>query len=212
VDAAMEPLDRAAGRWLCKNPQRWWRDLKPTLGAYVASLDDRGFPRDAIEADWLRDVGYLAGRWEKAWVEYTNYNGYPDRAGVFWMGAKEAIDLHLTARHGGHAPGTDVRLRDSRMVRVVEAEWDLSGPPVAYWAVHLEPRALDGRLIASLGPDMQVRPEDIDGELPASGEEAAERYDSADDAAECRCGQQIADNAPYGMCGQCRAEEWEDDD
>ncbi|MFJ5851273.1 hypothetical protein [Streptomyces sp. NPDC092903] len=167
VDAALEPLDRAAARWLSKHPEHWWKHLKPRISAYLASLDDREFPHDMIEADWLGEVGRLARRWDRAWVEYTNYNGYPDQDGVSWMGAKEAIDLHLTARHGGHNPGTDVRLHDGRPVRVVEAEWDLSGPPVAYWAVALVPRALDGRLISSLSTDIQVRPGDIDGKLPA---------------------------------------------
>lgn len=33
-----------------------------------------------------------------------------------------------------------------------------------------------------------------------------------DDVLRCRCGQRIGDTAPYSMCGQCIAEEWEDDD
>ncbi|MEU8623214.1 hypothetical protein [Streptomyces sp. NPDC048623] len=33
-----------------------------------------------------------------------------------------------------------------------------------------------------------------------------------DEVLRCSCGQRIADTAPYGMCGQCRAEEWEHDD
>lgn len=165
VDVAMEPLDRAAARLLSEDADRWWKHIKPRIGAYVGSLEARGFPRDMIEADWLQEIGYLAQRWDRAWVEYTNYNGYRECAGVFWRGAKAAIDIHLTARHGGHGPGADVRLGDGSPVRVVEAEWDLSGPPVAYQVVTLEPRALDCKLIASLKPPVRVTPDDIAGEL-----------------------------------------------
>ncbi|MFZ3500663.1 hypothetical protein ACODT5_46900 [Streptomyces sp. 5.8] len=51
------------------------------------------------------------------------------------------------------------------------------------------------------------------GETQACVLSADSTTDEADDdVLRCRCGQRIADTAPYGMCGQCIAEEWDDDD
>ncbi|MEV0415481.1 hypothetical protein AB0I68_33085 [Streptomyces sp. NPDC050448] len=53
VDTAMEPLDRAAARWPSEQPRAPLEAPQARIGAYLSSLDDRGFPRDTIESDWL---------------------------------------------------------------------------------------------------------------------------------------------------------------
>ncbi|MER6198094.1 hypothetical protein ABT234_12110 [Streptomyces sp. NPDC001586] len=141
VDAAMEPLDRAAARLLTKDAERWWREVKPRLDVYAAAVPaDNSYPSTWQEVDARAVVWRLVERWRKAWeATERNMHGVLESPGVMWPAPKGHLDALLVARHGGHAPRSRVRLADGRPALVVAAEWAQAGPPVAYLVQDLVP-------------------------------------------------------------------------
>lgn len=163
VDAAVEPLDRAAARLLTKVPAVWWGEVKPRLDAYADAVeaDDRDLMAMTWqEVDELHAVGRLVERWRRAWVPVQNGNGYWDPPGVMWLAPKGWVDELLVAQHGGTLDR--VRLADGRPATVYAAEWGEDGPPVAYRVRELVPGTHGnvGRLVPSITSDIYVKAAD----------------------------------------------------
>lgn len=154
VDAAMEPLDRAAARLLTKDSERWWREVKPQLDEYAAAVAaDDSHPSTWQEAEARNVVWRLVERWRKAWeATERNMHGVLEAPGVMWTAPKGHVDALLVARLGGHAPRSWVRLTDGRPALAVAAEWAEAGPPVAYLVQELVPgnHGNTGRLVPRL--------------------------------------------------------------
>jgi len=158
VDAALEPLDRAAARLLTKVPPVWWGEVKPRLDAYANDVetDDRRM-LTWQEVDERHIVGRLVEQWRRTWVPVRNGNGYMDAPGVMWLSPKGWVDQVLVAQHGGYL--SYVRLADGRPATVYAAEWGEAGPPVAYRVRELVPGTHGnvGRLVPSLTSDVFVK-------------------------------------------------------
>ncbi|WP_199828378.1 hypothetical protein [Streptomyces sp. XY533] len=223
VDAAMEPLDRAAARLMTKVPAVWWGEVKPRLDAYADAVESDGRDLTAWqEVESRHVVGLLVARWRKAWVPVRTGTGYLDSPGVLWIAVKGWLDARLVEEHGGHSPGARVRLRDGRPAVVYAVEWGEEGPPVAYRVRELEPgrHGNAGRLVPSLTSDLLEAAADCRPLQPCAecGAETGTEEALCDDCAPrfllCGCGKPTRGNAPYGMCSQCRAEEtpgaWDD--
>ncbi|BFP50139.1 hypothetical protein KCMC57_65070 (plasmid) [Kitasatospora sp. CMC57] len=140
VDALMDPLDRAVRRLVTEDPEQWWNVAKPRLDAYVEAVetDDR-WPQTWVEAEYANRLAQLTARWQRAWTEYRNWNGYPDQDGVPWYSLRGEMDSFLTSRAGGHAPGTRVRLANGRLAVVWAPVWTETGAPTAYRVRLLKP-------------------------------------------------------------------------
>ncbi|MFE9783651.1 hypothetical protein ACFYPA_36600 [Streptomyces sp. NPDC005775] len=153
VDAAMEPLDRAAARLMTKVPEVWWSEVKPLLNTYADAVENDDRELTTWQEIDARDVvDRLVDRWRTAWVPVRNHRGYMDPPGVLWSGPKGWLDALLVGQHGGHAPGARVRLTDGRPALVYAVEWGEAGPPVAYRVRELVPgqHGNGGRLVPSL--------------------------------------------------------------
>ncbi|GHF75497.1 hypothetical protein GCM10010218_65570 [Streptomyces mashuensis] len=155
VDAAMEPLDRAAARLLTKEPDHWWGVVKPRLDAYVDAVEADDHDRWPAwqEIDYRIRIGRLVDQWRRAWTKTRNWNGYYDAPGVLWLAPKGWLDALLVDRHGGHLG--QVRLADGRPALVYAVEWGEAGPPVGYRVRELVPgeHGNVGRLVPKLGGD-----------------------------------------------------------
>ncbi|MGW3910518.1 hypothetical protein ACWEBX_03185 [Streptomyces sp. NPDC005070] len=155
VDAAVEPLDRAAARLLTKVPAQWWGEVKPRLDAYADDVKaDTWEPRTWREIDEWHVVGRLVERGGRR-GSVRNHNGYMDPPGVLWLAPKGWIDRILVEQLGGYAPGARVRLADGRPAVVYAVEWGEGGPPLAYRVRELVPGTHGnvGRLVPSLTSD-----------------------------------------------------------
>ncbi|MFE7113118.1 hypothetical protein ACFU98_42490 [Streptomyces sp. NPDC057575] len=178
VDAVMRPLDRAAARLMTKDPNVWWGEVKPRLGAYVDAMesDTREPPAwpTLQELDDRAAVDRLVRKWRTAWTPAQNYNGYWDPPGVMWNAPKRWLDSLLISQHGGHAGR--VRLPDGRPALVYAAEWGEAGPPIAYHVREMEPGRHGnlGRLVPSLTSDVLAPAADCRDDKPCRvcGEEA----------------------------------------
>ncbi|MFI7876016.1 hypothetical protein [Streptomyces salinarius] len=158
VDAAMEPLDRAAARLMTKVPAVWWGEVKPRIDAYahVVENDVRELSTWQ-EIDARHVVGRLVDQWRRTWEPTVrNASGLLEAPGVLWVAVKGWLDALLVDRHGGHAPGARVRLGDGRPALVYAVEWGEEGPPVAYRVRELEPgrHGNAGRLVPCLTSDV----------------------------------------------------------
>lgn len=153
VHAVMDPLDRAAAGVATKDADQWWTSLKPRLDAYVAVVAaDDSIPYTWIEIEQGHEQWTLVERWHRAWKTYRDSDGYPAVHGVLWSGVKTDLDLALTSRHGGHAPGAQVHLDDGGPARVYAAEWEQAGPPTGYWVRDLVPNPyFPGQLKTAMG-------------------------------------------------------------
>ncbi|MEV7383647.1 hypothetical protein [Streptomyces lydicus] len=164
VDALMEPLDRAAARLLTKDARRWWDEVKPHLDAYADHVEND--ERDAVtweEAEALDDRDRLVRQWRYTWTPRLNANGYMDPPGTIWVAPKGWLDEHLTGLHGGHAPGSRLRLTDGRLVMAFACRWGDAGAPMAYRVTDLEPgrHGNVGKLVPSLTGEHVVAADDI---------------------------------------------------
>lgn len=140
VDVLMEPLDRAVRQLVTENHEQWWDVAKPRLDAYVEAVeaDDR-WPETWAEAEYANRLERLTAKWHQAWTEYRDWDGYPTRNGVTWYSLRSDMDSFLTARLGGHAPGTRVRLAAGRLAVVWAPVWSETGAPTAYRVRLLKP-------------------------------------------------------------------------
>ncbi|MGW0920715.1 hypothetical protein ACWD3J_17075 [Streptomyces sp. NPDC002755] len=158
VDAAMEPLDRAAARLLTKVPTQWWNEVQGQLDDYADDVeaDDRK-PRTWQEIEDRYAVGRLVEQWRTAWDPVRNGNGYNYAPPVLWPIPKGWLDELLVARHGGTLGR--VRLPGGRPGTVYAAEWGEDGPPVAYRARELVPGTHEnvGRLVPSYAQANDLR-------------------------------------------------------
>lgn len=214
VDAALEPLDRAAARLLTKVPAVWWGEVKPRLDAYADDVetDDRRM-LTWQEVDDRHDVGRLVEQWRRAWVPVRNGNGYMDAPGVMWLAPKGWLDEVLVEQHGGHL--WRLRLPDGRPATVYAAEWGEAGPPVAYRVRELVPGTHGnvGRLVPSLTSDIFVKASDCrpwrDGVqlVDVDGQQDFTTWVSGSSARCTGCGTPTGTGTPYSLCGPCRAEE-----
>ncbi|WP_461712311.1 hypothetical protein [Streptomyces sp. DSM 41013] len=66
VNAAIEPLDRAAARLMTKVPAVWWGEVTPRIDAYADAVenDDRELSTWQ-EIDARHVVGCLVGQWRR---------------------------------------------------------------------------------------------------------------------------------------------------
>ncbi|OLT26589.1 hypothetical protein BJF83_20720 [Nocardiopsis sp. CNR-923] len=172
VDAVMDPLDRAAAHLTTRDPEQWRADVRPRLDAYADWVEaDDAIPYTWIESERGTRRWKLVEKWRQAWETYVNLDGYRQVRGAPWAAPKRDLDTVLTARHGGHAPGTQVRLDDGSPARVYAAEWEQDGPPGAYWVRDLVPNEYrPGQLKTAMGPGRCVDAAECLADPPGTGE------------------------------------------
>ncbi len=114
VDIVCETLDRAAR--LCLDEDRWnlWSRIEAALVAGEAGADRRG-----------RDAAITLGRDFRTMIPRRSLDG-----------ARNILDALLVSAHGGHQPGTRVRILSGpgkgHPGTVVGACWQRKGPPTHY--------------------------------------------------------------------------------
>jgi hypothetical protein len=108
----------------------------------VPSAGDLAWAAELGEETAVDSVCFALDRAARRYADADAEAATPDLAG-----ARQILDALLTVADDGHAPGTRARLLDDRrMGTIVNACWELAGPPIGY-VVRLdgEPEAIQVR-------------------------------------------------------------------
>jgi hypothetical protein len=130
VDVAWAALDRGARLFLEQDRWRMWTRIEATLAAGRGSGDP-----------WIREAARILMLELRALSIVSSVDG-----------ARHTLDAVLVAGHGGHAPGTRVRMlarpHRGRTATIVGVHWETTGSALAY---DVWPDGADGPAVADPG-------------------------------------------------------------